>query len=309
LVTADNGFSAPGAPPCIPDSGDRAFTVSPLEFLDFRWDTAAKTFFYPGDTYPLLRSLRDGTIAAVLELFRPRSASEAVFTAALLARFPFGTGQLKSSLLAMDDTDFTVPLHPLEQRILLIRVLTGKLSGRALNYLLSSGFISRYWPELAALETASHSKDFHPEGDGWKHTLEALAHRKTTDLTLSLGILLHDIGKPRAASRGNKRYDGHAELGAGIARRFLERLEFSPRVIENTVFLVKNHMLPAAFPSLPLYRIRNTLESPLVPQLLELYRCDEASSFRRLQGYYASCETYKSFLKRAASPGPAGPGR
>jgi hypothetical protein len=38
--------------------------------------------------------------------------------------------------------------------------------------------------------------------------------------------------------------------------------------------------MPAALPRLPLTRTQAALESPLFPLLLELYRCDESSSFK-----------------------------
>jgi poly(A) polymerase len=173
-----------------------------------------------------------------------------------------------------------------------------------------------------------HSKEFHPEGNVWKHTLETFRYRKALgrrnpvqgkgnaeeiggsfDLTLSLGLLLHDIGKPSAASSGAHRFEGHAELGAAKARRFMERLGFESVLIEHVYYLVRNHMLPAALPRLPLIRTEEVICSPLFPTLLELYRCDESSSFKGLDGYYESSAAYQSYLRNVRNPYRSADGR
>jgi poly(A) polymerase len=110
------------------------------------------------------------------------------------------------------------------------------------------------------------------------------------------------VGKPLAESSGSRRFDGHAELGARLARKFLKDLEFDPFLIEAVFYLVKNHMLPAALPRLPLTRTREILESPLFSTLLELYRCDESSSFKGPAGYYESSSAYQSYLKYRHNP-------
>jgi poly(A) polymerase len=157
------------------------------------------------------------------------------------------------------------------------------------------------------LDDVDHSKEFHPEGNVWKHTLETFRYRKAGqksvyDLRLSLGLLLHDTGKPAAESSGSRRFDGHAELGERQARRFLERLGFGASLIADVCYLVRNHMLPAALPRLPLIRTGEIMASPLFPTLLELYRCDESSSFKGLDAYYKSSATYQSFLRHCRNP-------
>jgi poly(A) polymerase len=122
------------------------------------------------------------------------------------------------------------------------------------------------------------------------------------DLRLSLGLLLHDAGKPIAQSAGSRRFNGHAELGEVQARRFLERLGFGAQLVSDVCYLVKNHMLPAALPRLPLFRTGEIMASPLFPVLLELYRCDESSSFKGLGGYYESSAAYQSYLRNRRNP-------
>jgi poly(A) polymerase len=230
--------------------------------------------------------------------------------ALILARYETEHTPPRNEILRFLDTlPEGFPSKPEAQRLLLTGLLVSARPDRGLELLKAAGFISRFWPELGALDDVDHSKEYHPEGNVWKHTLETFRYRKSAvhnqaayDLRLSLGLLLHDVGKPLAASSGSRRFDGHAELGARVGRKFLERLEFEPGLINDVYYLVKNHMLPAALPRLPLVRTRETLESELFPTLLELYRCDESSSFKGLDGYYESSAAYQAYLRNRRNP-------
>jgi len=200
----------------------------------------------------------------------------------------------------------TLPLCE-AQRIFLTSIMVSPRPDRGLNLLKHSGFLEKLWPEIAAYDKVDHSKEFHPEGNVWEHTMETFRYRKpgaggAFDLCLSLGLLLHDAGKPVSASFGNRRFDGHAELGARAAERFLKRLEFSPSLINDIYFLVRNHMLPAALKRLPLVKTKEIMSSHLFPTLMELYRCDESSSFKGLGGYYENSAAYQTYLKNNRNP-------
>ena len=92
------------------------------------------------------------------------------------------------------------------------------------------GFIATHWQELAALDEVDHSKEYHPEGNVWKHTMEALRYRKAAsgsfDRRLSLGLLLHDSGKPHSASAGSRspQTAERRRQEAGLFRRVRRRL-------------------------------------------------------------------------------------
>jgi len=200
-------------------------------------------------------------------------------------------------------------LSPLYQRDLLELVVTGARPDRGFELLARSGFVDEYWPELSELAGVAHAKDFHPEGDAWRHTMETFGHRKSADLVLSLGLLLHDTGKPDAVSSGGRRFDGHSELGERAARAFLGRLGYPRAAVDGVAFLVRYHMLPAALPRLPPSSIGRVIDDPLFPVLLELYRCDELSTFRGPDGYYEACAAYKAYLKNSKNPYRDGDGK
>ena len=214
-----------------------------------------------------------------------------------------------------DAQPIDAPVPPVSvdyQRHLLERILTSRAPAKGLRLLHESGIVAGWWPELAAMAGVPHSKDHHPEGDVWEHTLATFAHRKSPDLMLSLGLLLHDVGKPQAVPQGDKRFFAHAEIGAQVGRRFLSRLGFAPRLIDGVAFLGRNHMMPAALGRVRPEHAEELMDSDLFPHLLELYRADMLSSFARPEPYYHACRLYQRHLRgrplpqRTVTPGRRG---
>jgi len=306
-------------------------------FLEFYLDCKTRRFYDPNETCPVLRGVKSGAGESenwkdVLQNPDSRVAPRRAITdgAMILARyFPEAcvreANRVAAGFARPDGAGFPgAPPGAEEQRLLLTELLDVQNPTAGFEFLKTAGFIALCWPELAAMDDVDQSKEFHPEGNVWRHTLETLRHRKPAgqnagfDLRLSLGLLLHDVGKPLSRSAGTagattgapdrrgqntrRPFDGHAELGERQARRFLERLGFDLAVANDVCYLVRNHMLPAALPRLPLFRTGEKMASPLFPLLMELYRCDESSSFKGLDGYYQSSAAYQSFLKHRRNP-------
>jgi poly(A) polymerase len=295
------------------------------ELLSLTQDWPSGRFRDPCGLYPLIRKLRDGPARPRPGAGEPPNPEEPWWAglspqtgryralmdgALILARYESSSRPAIEGILRnLADLPRDQGPGTEGQRILLTSLLVSPRPDRGLELLKAGGFVEEFWPELALLDGVDHSKEYHPEGNVWKHTLETFRYRKAAlrrqpawDLRLSLGLLLHDAGKPLAASSGSRRFDGHAELGASVARKFLDRLQFDPPLIDDICCLVRNHMLPAALPRLPLAKTREILESPLFPTLMELYRCDESSSFKGLEGYYASSAAYRTYLKHRRNP-------
>jgi poly(A) polymerase len=277
---ADSAASAEGA----------AFTQ-----LDLLRDPRRDVFLDPKDIYGDLRSASAQRSAAALA--DRDSADRELFEAAvLLAREPY-------ELASGDETPRPPGDYPIEaQRALLTLALTGPSPWRGLELLRKSGFIETYWPELARLSGTGQSKEFHPEGDAWDHTLETFRYRKLPSLGLSLALLLHDAGKPRAEKAEGRQFDRHAEIGRSVAERFLARLGFPPALIGDVSFLVRYHMMPAALGRMPMNRLDGVIDDPRFPVLLEVYKCDELSTFRGPDGYYEACAAYKAWLRNSRNP-------
>ncbi len=187
-------------------------------------------------------------------------------------------------------------------RIILLMILTGPYPWKGLNHLMNTGFINRYLPEVSELNETVHSKENHPEGNAWEHTLETFRYRKSVDPLLAVSLLLHDLGKPQSTRHKEKYFDGHAETGARRASRLLQRLGFADDFIKDAAFLIKYHMLPGVLHQLPLYRTEKIMASPLFPLLLELFRCDLSSTFTGPEPYYQACKVYREFLRNRKNP-------
>ena len=181
-------------------------------------------------------------------------------------------------------------------------ILTGRWAHQGLELLHRTGAIAYLWPHIAAMDRTSQSKECHPEGNVWEHSLETLKHRKNYSLVLGLSLFLHDCGKPKAQRNKNRLFDGHAEIGAALARDILENLEYPSQIIEDVCWLVQSHMLPSGLKTLPSYRTEPYLAHELFPTLLELYRCDLASTWRDLGDYHHACGVYKGFQRYRKNP-------
>ena len=265
---------------------------APFTVQRLLYDPARNVFIDRLDLYPDLRS---NTLTFVPDS-NPRwlGMCEA---AKLVSRYHYDAEDLN---LGWESGDGLPPVSC--QRDLLESLLTSRAPEKGFALLEKSGFVSAAWPELYAMTEVPHGKDYHPEGNVWEHTLATFKHRKHPDLTLSLSLLLHDSGKPGSENTGDKRFDGHAELGARLAARFLRRLGFGERLVEPVEFLVRYHMMPAALKILPPFRTEKIFASPLFPTLLELYRADLSSSYGDEEGYYEACRIYRAWQRDKGNP-------
>lgn len=123
------------------------------------------------------------------------------------------------------------------------------------------GIVRKLWPELVPLATCPQDAEWHPEGDVWTHTcmvVDEAATRKDglsrpAQVSLMLGALLHDIGKPATTAMidGRLRSPGHEMAGMEPATRMLDRLNVHSMdgydVRQQTLALVQHHMAPGAW--------------------------------------------------------------
>ncbi|MDP2790978.1 MAG: HD domain-containing protein [Rectinemataceae bacterium] len=258
-----------------------------LALTDFRRNPLDGRFHDPRELYPILKGRGFDSAG--------EGGENALFETALYASRLQAAQEIQPGALPGQAT-------PLWQRDLLSLILQGEHSAAAFNYLKDSGFIRKYWTDLDALLLVDHAKDCHPEGGGWSHTMEALGYRKSLDLSISLAILLHDIGKPHSTSSEGRRFDKHAEIGARLATRFLRSLGFPGRIIDDVAFMIRWHMLPAALPRIPISSVSDVVMDSRFIDLLEVFRCDEFSTFKGPDVYYASCAAYKAFMKNSKNP-------
>lgn len=121
----------------------------------------------------------------------------------------------------------------------------------------SAGLTKQLMPELLKMKKCPQPKNFHSEGDVWKHTylcLQNLRSKKfqkkfqTTDLSaeLVLATLFHDLGKPFTIERLDRlRFNNHDAVGADLALKIMERLKISSANVDigKVSWLCSHHML------------------------------------------------------------------
>src|SRR5207247_1531924 len=132
----------------------------------------------------------------------------------------------------------------------LTKLLCSGNAKRGLQLLHGSGLLRHLLPELEAMRGVKHSRDYHPEGDVWVHTLLVMSKLPPNKLTptLAWATLLHDVGKPKTCERKKVkgrlrwRFPGHAEVGERMSKKILGRLKWPRAETEQICEMVKNHM-------------------------------------------------------------------
>jgi len=160
------------------------------------------------------------------------------------------------------------------------KILSQPTGPDAMQDLMDLGLLEQFAPEFVPMVGCEQGKYHHL--DVWHHTLLVLRMSGYGDLILSLGALLHDVGKPATRTvdeHGNTRFFSHETVGAEMTRIMLRRLRFPQREIDQVAALVKNHMRlgssPTFTPSAARRVIRDLGEQ--TEQLLQLVEADTLS--------------------------------
>jgi len=187
----------------------------------------------------------------------------------------------------------------------LARILTEGGARRGFELLDESGLLAIVLPEVAAMKGVEQPPEYHPEGDVWVHTLLLLEGMHHPSVTLALGALLHDVGKPptfRVADR--IRFDGHAEEGVHLAHQILTRLRFSSNEMEQVEALVANHMKFKDLPHMRQSTLKRFLRMPDFLEHLELHRLDSMAGNKRLESYELARLKLDEFPDEHLKPAP-----
>ena len=133
----------------------------------------------------------------------------------------------------------------------LLRILETPRAARGLELLDDLGLLSHILPELTNCHDAPQPEEYHPEGDVFVHTIEAVrvADDFVPNPIVKLAIVLHDIGKPIALERNDGRnMGGHCAIGARMVKDIGRRLRLSKLQTQRVSSLVRHHMRIADFP-------------------------------------------------------------
>ena len=168
----------------------------------------------------------------------------------------------------------------------LLRIVSEGGARRGMELLDELGLLAYLLPEIKAFHGVEQPPEYHPEGDVWTHVMLMLEKMDEATGTLAFGVLLHDIGKPRTFRRAERiRFDGHAELGAVMAKEMLERLRFSNDEVEHITALVANHMKFKDVQNMRISTLKRFLRMPHFEEHLALHRLDCLASNGRSESY------------------------
>jgi putative nucleotidyltransferase with HDIG domain len=130
----------------------------------------------------------------------------------------------------------------------IVKIISQKNPGLGLTLLRETGLLFHILLEIDRMQGVPQPPEFHPEGDVFVHTCLVLDKlfeitKGEPSLDLSVGALLHDVGKPDTFTVEDRiRFNGHDRVGAEMAVKICRRLRFSNKEIERIEALVREHL-------------------------------------------------------------------
>lgn len=110
------------------------------------------------------------------------------------------------------------------------------------------GGLEYIFPELHKLKNLAQPREYHSEGDAFKHTLMLLDNLpKDATLRLKLAALFHDLGKADTkgfGEKGNITFHGHPKESVEHFRLIARRLRLSKKLASDVAWLIDHHMFP-----------------------------------------------------------------
>jgi poly(A) polymerase len=262
-----------------------------IDFVDGRTDLRAKLIRAIGDatqrfSEDRLRMLRAIRFATVLEFEIEKETWDA---------------------LAQNATSIT-EISAERIRDELVRIFRSPNRLRGWDLLDQSGLLGIVLPEVAPMKGCEQPPQFHPEGDVFQHTRLMLGLLpENVSVPLVFSVILHDIAKPvtaRVDADGRIRFNEHDRIGAEMTEKIMERLRFSRAEIDDTVEMVRQHMVFKDVPRMRVARLKRFMARPTFEEEMELHRVDCASSHAMLDNYEFLQRKKEEFASEPIIPPP-----
>lgn len=134
--------------------------------------------------------------------------------------------------------------------------LKSEQPARGIRWLNTIGRLHEILPELAATKNIAQNPEWHPEGDVFEHSMQALdaaaripCATQQEKLILMYAALCHDLGKVSTTKEidGIWRSHGHDVEGVPLATSLLKRITHNADLIKTVQVLVRHHMAPLHF--------------------------------------------------------------
>lgn len=135
-------------------------------------------------------------------------------------------------------------------------LLKSKQPSKALDWLDAIGRLKDVLPEVAATKGVKQDPKWHPEGDVFEHTKQAVDAAAALEyenqfekLILLYAALCHDLGKVSTTIKidGAIKSPGHEQESEKLAKQMLKRITRNKDLIASVAKLVRYHMQPLSF--------------------------------------------------------------
>lgn len=173
----------------------------------------------------------------------------------------------------------------LEKRALLHRISAERITDELSKILLSdrgwaylgefSEILTEVLPELGPCVGFEQKNPWHCM-NVFDHILSSVGYAPK-ELTVRVAMLLHDTGKPAAATtddEGVDHFHGHGEISAHLAEAALDRMRFPSRLRRDAVELIRYHDAELAPSEKALRRMLNKLGEEQTRRLIMVKRAD-----------------------------------
>jgi tRNA nucleotidyltransferase (CCA-adding enzyme) len=154
-------------------------------------------------------------------------------------------------------------------------LLKSKRPSLGLRWLLKIGRLQEVFPQLHNLVGIKQRSDYHPEGDVFEHTMQALDAAAKCEkfanedekFLIMLGVLCHDLGKP-ITTDDKLSTVGHETKGVPLCKQFLKIFTDDTFLIPAVCKLVRYHLRPLQlFEQKSSLKAYKRLAAKLAPQI------------------------------------------
>jgi poly(A) polymerase len=190
----------------------------------------------------------------------------------------------------------------------LVKIFLSPNRVRGWDLLDESGLLKAVLPEIEPMKGCAQPEQFHPEGDVFQHTrlmLQMLPEKVSVPLVFS--VILHDVAKPVTSHvdpTGRIRFNEHDKIGAEMTDQIMERLRFSRAEIDDTVEMVRQHMVFKDVPKMRVAKLKRFMARPTFEEELELHRVDCEGSHGMLDNYEFLRQKREEFANEPIIPPP-----
>lgn len=135
-------------------------------------------------------------------------------------------------------------------------LLKSNCPSRGIRWIHALGRLAEIWPELASTVGVPQNPAWHPEGDVFEHTMQALDggvrlsyETEQEKLIIMYALVCHDIGKVDTTREigGVLKSPNHAQSSVVHGKNFLARITHNHDLVDAVLKLVLHHMEPGQF--------------------------------------------------------------